>query len=465
MRSAAIKGVGWAGISQISRQVFQFATLAVLAKILDPEDFGLLAMCTVITRFMDLFKDLGTGAALIQKETTSEDFLSSVFWVNAGLGISMMLLLVAGAPLVALLYNESQIIPILRVLAIGFTITGLGITLKAYLEKHLSFRSLSIAEITGTTLGSIAAIVIALQGGRVWSLVALSLVSAGITTLMFWLLSRWRPQLTFRWAEVKSIMGYSLNFMGYNVFNFLSRNADYFLIGRFLGVQALGYYTMAYQLVVYPLRSISSVVSRVMFPVLTKMQHDIRKMSATYLRTIGSIALITFPLMFGLWVLAEPFVKIVLGEQWAPAIPIILILAPIGVTQSIGSTVGSIYLAKGKTDWMFIWGIGSSIVVVTAFVIGIQWGIEGVAWSYLIATLSLHFFNLWIPLRLIDLGVLDVYKTLMPTFLCASLMLLFLVTLGTLTEVQTGWWTFLGMVGSGVLVYRDFFLVFESSQT
>jgi lipopolysaccharide exporter len=228
---------------------------------------------------------------------------------------------------------------------------------------------------------------------------------------------------------VKSVSCYSLNLTGFNISNYFIRNADYILIGRFIGAGALGFYTLAYNLMLFPLQNISAIIGRVMFPAYSRIQDDDTIFRSVYLKVACTIALITFPMMTGLWALAEPFVLAIFGSRWSPVIILIMILAPVGLLQSIGTTVGSIYQAKGRTDWMFRWGSASGVIRIIAFVIGLQWGVVGVATAYAVSTVLLIYPGYAIPLSLINLRVSELWRALLRPLASSSVMLLILLVL------------------------------------
>ena len=427
LRHKAVSGVKWATVSQAIQQVTHLLTTIILANILAPSDFGLVGMAMVITGFITIFKDLGTSAAIIQRKEVSEALLSSIFWVNVGFGALAMVILFFAAPLGEKLYHEPRVVAILQLLSLSFFISGLGILQQSLLQRSLAFNTLAKVEISAVFCGAIVGISMAVAGAGVWSIVFQSLTMVSVTTILLWLSSTWRPKRRFHWQEVKSVSNYSLNLTGFSIFNYFARNADYLLIGRYLGAQDLGYYTLAYRVLLFPLNNISAVVGRVMFPVYSNIQDDNNRFSSAYLRVVAIIALIVFPLMMGLLALAGPLVLTVFGETWAPVILLIMILAPVGMTQSIGSTVGSIYQAKGRTDWMFRWGVGAGSIIVIAFLVGLQWGIVGVAVAYVIVSFGLSYPSFAIPFRLIDLKFPSLLKVLWRPFVNSLLMLLVLV--------------------------------------
>jgi O-antigen/teichoic acid export membrane protein len=424
LKRSITTGVKWSGISQYGRQVTQLATLVILARLLKPADFGLVGMATVVIGFVGIFKDLGTSAAVIQRKELSESLLSSIFWVNTMFGCLASLTLYLLSPLISRFYHEPRLVPILHVLSITFLISGLSILQQALLEREIAFGKLATLEIVASLLGSVAGIGAALLGCGVWSLVYQTLVVATVTTIMLWIIAPWRFSLSFSLEEVKSIGNYSINLTGFNVFNYIVRNADYLLVGKFMGAQDLGYYTLAYRVMIFPLQSVTYVIGRVMFPAFSQIQHDDCRFRNAYLKIIGTIAVITFPMMLGILAVAQPFVLVAFGERWRPVILLLMILAPVGMAQSIAGTVGVIYQVKGRTDLMFRWGVATGIISVFSFVVGLRWGIVGVSTAYAIYNVVLAFPNYAIPFRLIRLPLGDFGKVLWRPFASGSLMLI-----------------------------------------
>jgi len=454
LQKSAISGVKWSSISQFGRQGMQLVTTVILARLLSPSDFGLIAMVMVVIGFVALFNDMGTAAAIIQKKNLSEKILSSVFWVNVAFGVLAMAVLFVLSPLAASFYHEQRVTPFLRVLSLTFFISGLGILQQAILERNLAFNKLAKLEIIATLFGSIVGISAAMHGYGAWSLVYQTLAIVTMTTVLLWAYSAWRPRFIFHWLEVKLVSSYSLNLTGFNVFNYFARNADYLLIGRFLGAQNLGYYTLAYNIMLYPLQNISSVIGRVMFPVFSRIQNDAAIFRSAYLKVASAIALITFPMMIGLWVVAEPFVLTVFGLTWSPVILLLMILAPVGLAQSIGTTVGTIYQAKGRTDWMLRWGVVAGLLVILSFVIGLQWGIVGVATAYAVVSVILIYPGFAIPFKLINMPVRDLLSVLARPFFCSLTMFFPLLGLKYVLPISLSDAMALAiLVTSGIIIY------------
>jgi PST family polysaccharide transporter len=459
LRQQVISGVKWSAAAQGSQQVLHFVTTAVLANLLLPSAFGLMGMALVFIGFLEIFKHLGTATAVIQRKEISEELLSSVFWLNAAFGLLVMLILIGGAPLLATIYQEPQVTPLIRVLAVGFLISGLSILQQALFQRNMNFNILAQINVGAELLGSIVAIGAAVAGAGVWSLVAKSLVTDTIKTISLWGASSWRPHFLFRWDEIWSISNYSLNLTGHTILKYFANNVDYLLIGRYLGAEALGYYTLAYRLMLYPSWNISGVIARVTFPAYVQMQDDDERFRDAHKYVSRMIAFVTFPLMLGMMAVASPFVLTLFGEEWAPVIVLLMLLAPVGMEQSLGYILESIYHAKGRTDWLLWWGVLSGVLKTVAFIIGLQWGIMGVAMAYVIVTMLLMYPSYAIPYRLIGLPVHEfvwalrrpLLNSLLMTVVVLSAHLMFadlltnalllavLVSLGGLTYLLATW--------------------------
>lgn len=455
LTAKTVSGATWSAIARIGQQGVSLLSTAILARLLSPSAYGLLGMATVVIGFIDIFKDLGISSALIQRKDLTDEFTSSIFWANLLLGLLAAGVSIGIAPLVAIFYREPQVTAVMAVLSISFVISSLSIVQQALLTRQMAFNKLARIELTSSAVAAIIGIGMAASGAGVWSLVALSLASTITGTILLWMASSWRPRRHLSWYQIRSIGSYSLNLSGFNIFNYFARNADNLLIGRYLGATTLGYYSLAYRLMLYPLQNISGVLGRVLFPAFAQVQDDNARFRKAYLRACAMIAVITFPLMLGMLVAAEPLVAAILGSRWMPIVPLLMILAPVGMIQSVGTTVGHIYMAKGRTDWMFRWGLAAGVLAVTSFVVGLSWGMTGVATAYAIVSLLLLHPNFAIPFRLISLPVRDLALTLWPGLVCSLVMsgAVTLLRLGLAWMGITNPWTILisaSLVGTAI---------------
>jgi len=372
--------------------------------------------------FIDIFRDLGTGTALIREKDPSETLLSSVFWLNVGFGLSVTALIVAVSPLIAAFYNEPRVQPVMMVMAVSFLLSSLSIVQASILARNMDFGQLAKVELAASILSYVIGIGAALMGAGVWSLVYQVVSNSAINTVLVWAVGRWRPRLIFAWTEIRAITGYSLNLAGYNTFYYFAQNLDNLLIGRFLGTEALGLYDLAFKLMAFPMQAISAVFSRVMIPFYAQAQDDLPRFRQAFLRVAVAIGFVTFPLMLGLLAVREHFVFAVFGDNWAPVIPLLAMFAPLAAIRSVLTTTGSIYVATGHTGLQLRWGVASNLIVFVGLAIGLQWGIVGVAVGFTITSLLLLYPNFAIPFRLIGLRVAELLRVLGPTIGCTALM-------------------------------------------
>jgi PST family polysaccharide transporter len=266
----------------------------------------------------------------------------------------------------------------------------------------------------------------AFNGFGVWSLVFQVLIYSFISTVLIIILSKWRPRFHFSVTDIKSISGFSINLVGFNIINYFARNGDYFLIGKFLGDRELGHYYLAYRIMLYPIRNITAVISRVLYPSYSQIQNDNVKIGRVFTRTTNSIAFLTFPMMAGIAAVSFIFTEIFFSGSWDTELVayLILILAPVGALQSVISSVGNIYKIKSRTDWMFRWSIFATALTLSGFVIGLKWGVVGVAMSYLITNILLVYPVFRIPFSLIDLSVSDYFKSFVNTIISVVVMVI-----------------------------------------
>jgi PST family polysaccharide transporter len=410
--------VGWVSISQVGRQVLQLAVTAVLARLLVPDDFGLMSVTLVVVGILGLVRDLGTGVTIVQVPTLTPRLVSTLFWANVALGIAAVAGVAVLAPGIAALFGEPRLREIVTVSAFAFSISSLSIVQQALLERAMRFRAVATVEIVSVVTGGFVAVLAALAGWGVWSLVAQALATAAVSSVLYTIAGEWRPTLAFSATDLRSVARFGLGVTGFNVFNYIARNADYVLIGAALGAGPLGQYTLAYRVMLYPLQAVSAVISRATFPVFARLQADDAGLRRLYLRAVSMIALIAFPMVFGVMATSDRLVAVLFGPAWTDAGRVLAILAPIGLVQVIATTVGPLYQAKGRASLMLGWGVVSGIATVVAFAIGLGWGIVGVAAAYLVVTIVLAYPGLAVPYRLIGLTVPAMLRVIVRPALC-----------------------------------------------
>jgi PST family polysaccharide transporter len=454
LKNQTINAIGWTSGGRVLKQFFQLAVSVILTRLLTPEDFGLIGMTLVFMGFAGLFDELGLGAAIIQRKEVEERHLSSTFWANACVGLLLMILLAAVSPAIASFFNEPRLRLLVMLLSLNLFIGSLNVVQNAILNRDLDFRRLVTLDISATMLASVCAVFLAYAGYGVYALVWQLILLNVFNVAFVWATSKWKPSFIFDKAAIKELWGFSSNLLGFTILNYWIRTGDNLLIGKFAGPASLGIYTRAYSLMLMPISQVTSNLSGVMFPALSRIQDDKLRIKRIYLQASSVIALITFPMMLGLFVAADVFVLTLFGAKWIDVIPVIRILCFVGLTQSIGTTVGWLYYSQGRTDLMFKWGIWAGIVTLISFAIGIFWGAIGVATAYAVRSFLLVYFNYSIPGKLIDMSFSEVAKAVSSVLVCAVLMASGIFCLRFLIPASTPvWLSLMVQVTVGVVVY------------
>jgi O-antigen/teichoic acid export membrane protein len=406
-----VKGAGLNAAARFGTQILSMACTTVVARRVPPRAYGLMGMAAVVIGFVGLFRDIGTTSAIVQRRDIDDGLLTSVFWLNTSMGLAVAASCWLAAPWVALFYRESALVGILRALSTLFVISSLSGVHAALLTRELRFGRIAAVELIAGGAGLTTAVTAALLGAGVWSLV-LNLLGIAVFSVMVTIWARpWRPKLHFSSAEIRSISGFGLNLSAYNIVNYFARNADNLLIGKYLGAIPLGHYALGYNIMLFPVQAVSQTLGRVLFPAFVTMQSDHTRFRQAYLRASAATAFFTFPLMAGAAVLAPELIALFLGPHWWPVAPVVRILAPVGMLQSLTAITAHIYMATGSTRAMFRWNTLFSAVLVTGFVAGLSRGIIGVAAIYAVLSFLLMIPTLAIPFRLIGLRLTALWKS------------------------------------------------------
>lgn len=423
LKSKAIAGLSWSFMGQIIKQVMQFGINVALAHLLIPADFGLVAMAGVFMNLALIIADMGVSSALIQRKEVTEAHWSSAFWLNIIFGVALTAIFCFSAPLIARFYDHPELAPVFFALSFNFFISSFTIVQQTKLTRDMEFYGLMIRDIAAVFLSGALAIYLALKGWGVWSLVMQMLASTFVNNLFLWGSSTWRPRFILSIPAIKDFFVFSANLTGFQVINYFARNIDQLLIGKFLGSEILGYYSLAYKLMMLPLQNISWVLSKVMFPVLSKVQDEFERLQRAYIKMLQSISIMTFPLMSLLFVLAPQLIRVIYGEKWSAVTDLVRVLCFCGMFQSIGTISGLIYQSVGKTDVQLRMGILNTAVVFVTLVFCIQYGMTAVALGYTIVSILWVHFSMGVVCRVIRLNYWHVYKSLLPSFAISAVLL------------------------------------------
>jgi polysaccharide transporter, PST family len=365
--------------------LIQLASTVILSRLLSPNDYGTVAMVLAITSFVGMFNDLGLSSAAIQKKDLTDAQQSNLFWLNVAMGTTLSVIIALAAPLVARFYGRSELLPITLALSPSLIIASLGAQHHTRLVREMQFIRKATATIAGSIVALGVAVICARNGLAYWSLVWSNLTGAAVTTTLVFVLSPFWPSWYRKGAGIRSMVGFGVNISGFNIVNYLHRNLDNVLIGRFWGSGPLGLYSKAYSLLMFPNQTVRGPINAVAFPALSKLQGNPEAFRIYYRRITLAAAAISMPIAAYLFVLANPLITVALGEQWLEAATTFQILALVAFIQPSSSFRGVVVKSLGRSrDYLHL-GVLEAAFTSTGFCIGVVWGANGVAISYVVS--------------------------------------------------------------------------------
>jgi len=382
LRGRSVRGGLVTLTSQGAMFVLQTISTVVLARILTPTDFGIVAMVTAVTGLASAFADLGLSEATIQSKVITHDQVSVLFWINAGIGLGLMLITVAMTPVFAWFYKEPRLVAVAFLLSFTFLFSGLRVQADALLKRQMRYSALGYRDVASYAVAVPLAIIVAWRGGGYWALVALPLTLNFVQMVFSWLIVHWRPGLPRRNTKVGSMIAFGGNVAASYLIYSLNRNMDNVLIGWYWGAAPLGLYSRAYNLLMIPVRQLNAPAANVAVPAFSRIQNDSERYARYYLRAISLILWISAPLFGFLIVAAEPVIVLVLGPQWRQAAPVFQMLGISALGQMLLESTVWLLVSRGQSKRLLrLWLIISPITV-GSFVIGLPFGIKWVALSY-----------------------------------------------------------------------------------
>lgn len=395
----AVHGVFWTAIQSIGVRVFSLLVFIVLARLLTPSDFGLLAMAGVFVVLGDALVAQGFGAAITQREKLEPEHESTAFWTNMLLGLALGALLWAGAPSIAALYGQDELSDVIRWLSPVVPLRGAVAVPVGLLQRRFRFRALAIRSVLAAVLGGIAGMAAAFSGWGVYALVVQQLVGASLDLLVVWSAAGWWPRLAFSMRHLKDLIGYSSYLLGSGLLGLLSRRGDDFLIGIVLGDIALGIYAVAYrglQILEQVLAKTGTVVA---FTAFSRLQDQPERMREAFYESTRAASVITMPVFVGVSILAPFAVPLVFGEQYVQSGQVLQVLALIGVLHGVSYFDYAVYNGVGRPDLVLKLLAVNTVANVALFFIVARWGIVAVAAAYVARAYLL------LPLNLVALRV------------------------------------------------------------
>lgn len=394
--------------AQLAKLVLQVGSTATLARLLTPADFGLVAMVTVVTNFVARFKDAGLSMATVQREHISHEQVSTLFWINVAVSVGLALVVAALAPAVAWFYGESRLAWITVVTAGTLVFGGLTVQHQALLRRQMRFTALAIIDVVSLIAGIATAIVMAVLGAGYWALVGLMVGSSIVNWLCVWSTSSWLPGLPRRHSGVWPMLAFGGNSSAANFLNYIGANVDTILIGRWIGPVALGLYSKAYNLLTLPLRQMSGPLGGVAIPALSRANKDAEKYRRAFHLVNVQMLAISAPCMIVAIVFSDAIVLFVLGNQWLEAARIFAILGFAGLILPYWNAIGWAWHSQGRMREHLHFHCIDFVFKVGSILIGIQWGVTGVAYGvalryYLVLPILFYMLGRKGPVRQKDL--------------------------------------------------------------
>jgi PST family polysaccharide transporter len=406
LKSKIIKGGLWNGISQFGAQGISFVLILILARFLSPKEFGLLGMVSVITGFLGYFSEGGLIMSLIKKKKIDELDCNTAFWGGIGFGIIVYAFIYAIAPLIAQFYKEPQLTDLARVLGLAFLIGAYTFVPFALEQRELQYQKLSIINLVSLVISAGVAIFFVFRGAGVWTLVYQNLAIRVVTLIgtFFWI--AWKPKFQFSYTRFKELFGFGIHVTANNLIRFFSENIDYLLVGKLLGSEALGIYTMAFRLSRYPIEKIGPILGRMLVPAFAIIQDDPERIRQNVLRLSAFVSLITVPFLIFLFFTAKPVVILVVGEKWLGAVPLIKIFIIYILFLSLSFADESVLIIQNKIKALnFTKMLMSLLLLLTGYFVVKEAGIIGMAMVYT-AILALYYIIIkWMTIKAIDMTV------------------------------------------------------------
>ncbi len=419
----------WSVTERFGNQGIQFLIGLMLARLLIPEDYGLLGMLLVFISIAQVFVDGGFSAALIRKRDASQLDYSTIFWFNLLVSFGCYILLFFAAPLIAGFFEEPELILLVRVVGLNIMINSLGIIQKTILIKELNFKTQAKINLTSILLSGLIGVYCAYVGYGVWALVIQNISRNLFMNVSLWFTGRWRPKKVFSTKSFKELFGFGSHLMFALLLNTISEQLISIVIGKIYSAKSLGFYTRANQFQKLPVSSIYGATGAVCYPVLAELQNDQVKLKEGYRSMIKLIAFILFPVMAILGAVSEPMIRVILTDKWLPTVPILQILCIVGAFYPLHAINLDILKIKGRTDILFKLQIIKQTIYVAVIIVCCRWGVMGLVWGEVFVNIISYYINAFFSKRFMGYSLSNQLRDLYIFVVISFLTLAFLVAI------------------------------------
>jgi O-antigen/teichoic acid export membrane protein len=369
-------------LAQGANFAFRVGSLMILARLLGPEDYGLVGMVAAFTGVLSLFRDFGLSSAAIQRAEVTEEQISTLFWINLLVGVLLTLLTVAMAPAIAAFYHQPRLVAVSAVMALGFLFNAAGIQHSVLLQRQMRFTTMAVISTVSLAVGTIVGIAGAKAGYGYWALVAMTITSPFVATIGFWMAAAWIPGRPRRRAGIRSMMHFGGALTLNSLLAYLAYNAEKILIGRYWGADAIGIYGRAYQLINIPTDNLNTAVGEVAFSALSRLQHDLERLKSYFLKGYSLVLGLTIPITIACALFADDIIRVLLGSKWGEAAPIFRLLAPTILIFAIINPLGWLLFSLGHVKRSLKIAFVFAPLIIAGYALGLPYGPKGVAFAY-----------------------------------------------------------------------------------
>lgn len=454
-----LKGVSWSAVERFSVQIVQFVISVVLARLLMPEAYGVVALALVILNVLQTINEVGFGAALMHKLDRDELDFSSVFVLNMVLGVSLYVILFFTAPLLEKIFEVEGLASVTRWIGLNLIITSFVVVQRTKLFIAVDFKTMAKASLLGAVISGIVGIIYAYYGGGVMALVAQSLLNNFITTIFIWVQAQWRPTFKFSWSRFVGLFKFAYKLIAARFVNTVFNEVYSAVVGAFYTPAQLGLFNRAKSFETMSSSNITQIVQRVAVPILCEKQKDQKELGNSLMSFIRNTAFFVFPLLCGLFVLADPLIRVLLTDKWEGAIWILQVLCPVGFCYALSTFNMNVFNATGRTDLALQCEVIKKVVDITLIVIAVTISFEALVWSQVVIAVFEMFVNLIYTKKQIGLGLLEQFKSVFGIILCSIVMSLCVAVITSF--IETGIVKLVVGLAVGVIVYAGLCLLFN----
>ena len=455
LKQKTVSGLLWSFLDQFANLGITFIAGIILARILTPQEFGLIGMITVFIAISETFVNSGFSSALIRKIDCNDKDFSTVFYFNLATGILLFLLLYFTAPAISNFFSEPQLKSIVQVLGVVLIIDALSFIQRTILTKRLNFKLQARISVISSLGSGIIAISMAFNDFGVWSLVGQRFSRQVINSVLLWLWNGWKPLLVFSIQSFKELFGFGSKLLISSLIDTIFQNVYYLVIGKYFSAQELGYYTRADNFKSLPSQNLNNIITKVSFPVLSSMQNDIPLLKANYTKLIRSTMFITFVLMFGMAAVAEPMIITLIGEKWRPSIIYLQMLSFVGMMYPLHALNLNMLQVSGRSDLFLRLEVIKKVLAVPIIIIGIFLGIKMMIAGMMVNTLIAYYINSYWSGRFIGYSFIEQIADIFPSFFLALSMAAVVNLIGIILPASY-LWLFIIQTIAGVIVIFTF---------